>query len=58
MNSEHPCPHCGYDDPDIWEYHREGDHDEDCPNCGEPIRVTVIRETWYEVGLQPEKRTE
>ncbi len=40
------CPYCGYANPDSWECllpdKRDGDVlDEECPDCGKNIKVTI-----------------
>lgn len=49
------CPHCGWTDPDLWEYHRNGSHEVECASCGGPITVTVSTEVVREVFARAQK---
>lgn len=42
------CPHCGYENPDSWEFaHRDQGTDLECPSCEKPFFLEVEREVYY-----------
>lgn len=47
------CPHCGYEDPDSWEYADDGEGEVDCKRCEKPFTFTVDISVTYSTTKTP-----
>ena len=53
------CPHCGHEgdvnDNEWFQLYDEGDHDIECPACGEDFVVTSVAHFTFETDEQPDE---
>lgn len=50
-NDNEACPHCGWVNPDLWEF-RDGSTEAECPECGRPIIVNVVTDRTVTIQKQ------